>query len=207
MKITAPMTLKAMVKARRVCSCLLELFFEPKESLASRTFRVACGETELKIDLDRKWLRQPLSAAVVMPFVAAYNKKHSSPLVPTPLSADALSSVFLDGDAMPLAEAAKPTALVLPLTCRRIDLSFGGVGGGVAIDVSDGGASGGSDVVNPAERLKRLWARVHSSPEAVAVATEIKWTNYRLSGADGATISMALLAAAPEVLAPSDGAS
>lgn len=169
---------------------VVELYFTPREAMASRSCRVACGETELKIDLERKWLRQPLSEAVLVPFVKAYNKKHGNVLTPAPLSADALSSVTVDGNSVPCEDIWRPTALVLPFGCKRIDLGFaGGIGG-----AATGGRDAMSGASGPAQ-LRQLWGRVRSSPEQLANEREVRWTNMRLCAADGASIAAALNAA------------
>ena len=62
---------------------------------------------------------------VVAPFAAAYNKKHGNPLDPKPLDATKLSSIAVDDAPVELADAAKPTCMVLPIGCKRIDLAFG----------------------------------------------------------------------------------
>ena len=167
----------------------VDLFFDSKEALTTtRTCRVACGETELKIELATKWLRMPFSDAVVAPFASAYNKKHASPHDPAPLDPTTLVAIAFDDEAVPLDEAEKPTCLAIPRACKRIDLSFSSVGGVPARSAGDG--------LSERERLKLLWARMNTTDESVAAAREVIWTNYRLGAADGATIGLALLAAA-----------
>ena len=191
----------------------VELFFEAKHALDPRKLAVAYGETELKIELDRKWLRQPLQASVVVPFVAAYNKKHASPLVPTPLLASMISAVSIDDGppviAPELAETLqRPAALALPPAAKRIDLSFGAVaaataGGssGSAVGAAAGGASLAPVIppLNPGElaaKVKLFWPKVRMTLEGLAAAREAHWTRFQLRPADGQVLGAALLAAA-----------
>ena len=173
----------------------LDLFFDSKEALVTtRSCRVACGETEMRIELATKWLRQPFTAAVIAPFAAAYNKKHASPLVPTPLDPATLCAIAIDDVDVPLSEGGKPTCLVAPRTCKCIDLSFGSLGSGspspatAAVSTANGGPS-------ERERLKQLWTRVCATPESVATAREVKWSALRLGQHDGSTVGLALLTA------------
>ena len=183
----------------------VELHFEPKDVLATRSCRVSSGETEFKIELDRKWLRSSFRSAVVVPFVVAYNKKHSSPLVPTPLDAATLSAVSFD-DGAPLddlsAEVERPACLLLPRQVKCVQLMFGGTGGGgVAGSTGRVGNSGGAVALSKlspeqlAERLSQFWTRVRTTAEGLASAREATWTNFRLGPADGAVVGAALLAA------------
>jgi hypothetical protein len=198
----------------------VELHFEPRASMDGRPCRVGCGETELKIELDRKWLRQSFQNAVIGPFVTTYNKRNASPLVPAALDVAALSALSID-DGAPLTEElgallAKPAALVLPMGTKRVDLAFGAVGSaslvaqpgapsvvtGAGGGGAGGGAGGGVGVGLPpptprqlAERLAAFWPRVRTTAEALAASREAAWTNFRLGPSDGATVGAALLAA------------
>ena len=177
----------------------LDLFFETKDAMTTlRTCRVACGDVELKIELATKWLRQPLSAAVVAPFAAAYNKKHGNPLDPKPLDATKLSSIAVDDAPVELADAAKPTCMVLPIGCKRIDLAFGEIGQQappaiISAATGDGPITYG---VSEREQLKQLWSKVRCNEESLAGTLHLNWTNFRLSPADGLAIGMALLSGA-----------
>ena len=165
----------------------VELHFEPRASMDGRPCRVGCGETELKIELDRKWLRQSFQNAVIGPFVTTYNKRNASPLVPAALDVAALSALSID-DGAPLTEElgallAKPAALVLPMGTKRVDLAFGAVGSaslvaqpsvvtGAGGGGAGGGAGGGQERCGP----------VLSGPEALAQTEVIEATIREASG-------------------------
>lgn len=181
----------------------LDLHFEAKEAMvASRSCRVACGETELRIELNTKWLRQSFSAAVIAPFAAAYNKKHGNPLVPTPVEAASISSVEIDDAPVPLADVTKPACLVVARGAKRIDLRFGSgaTPGATASALSGGGASAGAgsgaSLLSERERLQQLWTRVRMTADSLAAAREVKWSSCRFGPAEGGTIGRALLAGA-----------
>lgn len=172
----------------------LDLHFDSKEALATaRACRVSCGETDLRIELNTKWLRQHFAAAVVAPFAAAYNKKHGNPLVPTPIDVASLCAIAIDDAPVALEDAAKPTCLVVPSGAKRIELAFGSLPTAASASAGSGGAPGVSGLTDR-ERLKQLWSKVRYTPETCATARELKWSNFRLT--DGMAIGHALLAAA-----------
>jgi hypothetical protein len=178
---------------------IVELFFETKEAMDMRRCHVVCGEVELKIELERKWLRQSFSAAVVAPFVRAHNKKHGSPL-----SVSALSHVFIDGGpSVQLRELGQPSGFFIGPSTRRVELRFGGDGSDAGVSTGGGGGrgtpggGGGLAQLSEAELLRRMWTRLRTTEEGLASAREVRWTNLRLgsSASDGATIGRALLCA------------
>lgn len=175
----------------------LALHFDGKAALATRACRVTHGEVTLHIKIEPKWLRQPFAAAVVSPFVLAYNKK----LVPEPLAAAAFSGADVDGAQLSAADARKPTCLLVADGTKVIELAFGSDRAAAAGSeaAAAGTSAGGTDPSMPPhhpERQRQFWSRVNSSAEALAAKSEVRWSNLRLAPADGAVMAVALASAA-----------
>ena len=55
----------------------------PGKTVTQNKWLVRCGDIELKLTLNEKWLAKPISAALIKPFLGAYAKKvGESPLEP-----------------------------------------------------------------------------------------------------------------------------
>ena len=79
---------------------------------------VSCGATTLRLTLSQKLLAKTFSAAVLEPFLGAYNKRASTSLRP----ADLLS-VRIDGDPIATSAFESSASSLLPLATHRLELT------------------------------------------------------------------------------------
>ena len=91
-------------------------------------FSVRSGVVQLKITLDAKWQQRPFVAAVVDPFVRAYNKK----LEGTPVVKDGLARVLVDD--IEITDFSRSAAEVVGAGASVVELFFGGKPTAVATD-------------------------------------------------------------------------
>ena len=85
-------------------------------------FRVQCGDIELRLTLNQNWLAKPLSAAIVQPFLKAFNKKKG-----LSLSAVAVTQLRINGANAGTAELRQPASQhLVPAGEVRIELGLTG---------------------------------------------------------------------------------
>ena len=104
--------------------------------------RVKLNAVTLKLTLNSKLLAKPLTAAVLTPFLNAYNKKAG-----TSICAADLDRVTVDGAVVAHNDASASSGQLLPQDTHDVELFS--AGGDAALDVSDGGGAPS----NPVERV------------------------------------------------------
>ena len=143
-------------------------------------FEVSCGETSVRVTLDRRWLARSFADSVVVPFLSVYNKRQNSPTQPAELSAALVDGVKVAAGAECTAVASKPVLEVVGARPSHVELVFG------------------RQAEASRSRLSNFRHRIaHMSAGEYRAAKELSWGHKELTSEDGTLIANEFARAAP----------